>query len=146
MFIAGGKNIRHTTVNEMRTVDVYPTLLEMLDVKVPKSRSGYVVDIFEKTLLNTDKQLPKDIRYKKLALIQTHEPCVTDIVLNELYIASRFSEITVVGEAKYEELYRNNPRVSDYITADRFSQDNFDEVYCGFYNQTTGLMSHIKIK
>lgn len=147
VFIANGKDICHTEIKEMRTVDIYPTLLEILGVKIPDGRSGYVVDIFDRNVLNSEKLLrEKSLRYKKIALIQTHEMSISDIVLNELYYASRFSEITVAGEEKYEEIFRNNPRVSDFVSLECFNADSFDEVYCGFYNETTGLMKHIRIK
>ena len=42
-FIAAGKDIRHTVLHEMRTLDVYPTLLELLGAAVPAGRAGYVL-------------------------------------------------------------------------------------------------------
>lgn len=147
VFIASGKKICHTEITEMRTVDIYPTLLEMLNVKVPDGRSGFVADIFDKKILNAEKLMLSDkLHYKKIALIQTHEVSITDIILNELYIASRFAKITVIGEAKYEEIYRNNPRVTDFVAFDHFSSEDFDEVYCGFYNEASGAIDHFKVK
>jgi len=32
----------------MRTIDIYPLLLEALDCKVPDGRKGYIPDILEK--------------------------------------------------------------------------------------------------
>jgi len=71
---------------------------------------------------------------------------VTDIILNELYLENRFTHITLVGETKYEEIFRNNPRVSDFVPIENFDAEQFDEVYCGFYNETTKLMKHIRVK
>lgn len=51
-FIAAGKDIRHTVLHEMRTLDVYPTLLELLGAAVPAGRAGYVLDIFNRPLRN----------------------------------------------------------------------------------------------
>ena len=86
-----------------------------------------------------------DIRYKNIALIQTHEVSVNDIVLNELYIENRFARITVIGESKYEEIFRNNPRVYNFLPIENFDARKFDEVYCGFYNAATKLMKHIRV-
>lgn len=147
VFIACGKEIRHTEITEMRTVDIYPTLLEILKIKVPKGRSGYVADIFDRNVLNNEMLLKEEkLIYRKIALIQTHEINISDIILNELYYVSRFAEITIVGEAKYEEIFRNNPRVTAFLPFENYSDDLFDEVYCGFYNETTGLIKHIRIK
>lgn len=147
VFIACGKDIRHTEITEMRTTDIYPTLLEILGIKVPKGRSGYVADIFDRSVLNNEMLLKEEkLIYKKIALIQTHEISISDIILNELYYVSRFAEITIVGEAKYEEIFRNNPRVNAFLPFENYSDDVFDEVYCGFYNETTGLIKHIRIK
>ena len=147
VFIACGSGIRHTKISEMRTLDVYPTLLELFGIKVPPGRIGHVVEIFDKPIVNAEKLLKEDdVRYKNIALIQTHKVSVTDIILNELYIENRFARITVAGEPKYEEIFRNNPRVFDFIAIEHFNADGFDEVYCGFYNETTKLMRHIRVK
>lgn len=45
-FVMAGKDIRHKRLEEMRTLDIYPTLLEALNVDVPEGRSGYVQDVF----------------------------------------------------------------------------------------------------
>jgi predicted AlkP superfamily phosphohydrolase/phosphomutase len=146
VLIACGDGIKNTQISEMRTLDIYPTLLEMLGIKVPDGRSGFVVDIFNRPVINSDKLLRVDeIEYSKIALIQTHEVSITDIILNELYIEKRFVKITVVGEAKYEEIFRNNPRVSDFIPIDNFDARNFDEVYCGFFNNANKQMNHIRV-
>jgi predicted AlkP superfamily phosphohydrolase/phosphomutase len=145
VFIASGNGIRHARIGEMRTVDIYPTLLEMFGVFVPDGRSGYVVDIFEKPIINEVKLLKEDaVQYKRVALIQTSEISVTDIILNELYIENRFARITVVGEARYEEIFRGNPRVSDFLPFEHFDAERFEEVYCGFYNKTA--IKHIRVK
>lgn len=146
-FIVSGSGIRHTEISEMRTADIYPTLLEMLGVKIPGGRSGYVADIFDRPLINADRLLcAKSVQYRDIALIQTHEVGVMDVILNELYNGERFSRITVVGEEKYEEIFRNNPRVSDFLPFERFDEKAFAEVYAGFCNETTGAMNHIRVK
>ena len=147
VFVVSGPNIRNTTVNDMRTLDIYPTLLEMLDIRVPAGRKGYVADVFTKPIVNSEKLLKaEDVVYRKIALVQTHEVSVMDIILNELYLEKRFSLITVAGEPKYEEIFRNNPRVFDFVDMDSFDEKNYDEVYCGFYNAATKSMMHLNVK
>lgn len=147
-FIASGLGIKKNTyIDEMRTVDFYPTLLEMMKIKVPDPREGYVLDIFNRQVVNKDLLLDeKKIEKKKIAFIQCQQPSVTDIILNELYIEKRFSCITVVGEEKYREIYLNNPRVTGFVSYEEFKSDNYDEVYCGIYNQTTEEMKYMRIK
>lgn len=47
-FIISGKDIRSGNIKGMRTLDFYPTLLELFGIKVPSGREGYVLDIFKK--------------------------------------------------------------------------------------------------
>ncbi len=145
-FVMAGKDIQHKQLEEMRTLDIYPTLLEALNVDIPEGRSGYVQDIFSRPIKNRDKLLPRNVNYAKIALIQCHQPSVTDIILNELYIEKRFSHITVVGEKKYSEIYLNNPRVMEFVPYEEFRAENYDEVYCGIYNQITEEMKHMRVK
>lgn len=145
-FVAAGKNIKHTRLNEMRTVDIYPTLLELFGIQTDSDRSGYVMDIFDRQVLNEKRVLrEKKVLYNSIALIQCHQPSITDIVLNELYIKKRFSKITVVGEEKYKEIFLNNPRVSDFVPYEVFDASVFDEIYCGIYDETTNKMNHMRI-
>lgn len=147
-FIISGKGIkRNFTLVEMRTLDFYPTILEMLECKVEDERKGYVLDIFDRPVIN-EKMLLKEeeVTYKSIALIQCHQPSTTDIILNELYIEKRFSKITVVGEEKYREIFQNNPRVSDFVAYEQYNAEAFEEVYCGMYNEATKEMKHMRIK
>lgn len=146
VFLASGEGIRNTSITGMRIVDVYPTLLEMLRIEVPAGREGFVMDIFDRPAVNAGKLLKtEDVRYESIALIQAHEMSVTDIILNELYIESRFANITVVGEAKYEEMFRNNPRVSNFLSHDMFNPEDFEKIYCGFYNASSKHMAHVRV-
>ena len=146
VFLVDGSGIKKTGISEMRTLDIYPTLLEMFDIKVPAGRNGYVVDIFTKPIVNTDMVLKaRDIVYRNIALVQTHEISVMDIILNELYLEKRFSRIIVAGERRYEEIFRNNPRVFDFVDIDSFDGENYNEVYCGFYNGATKRMTHLRV-
>lgn len=147
-FIAAGTGIKQGVVlNEMRTIDFYPTLLEMFGIKVQDKRRGFVLDIFNRTLINTDMFLNEEqISYDSVALIQTGAISETDIIINELYIAKRFAKITLVGENRYREIFENNPRVASFVAYEDFSADFFSEVYCGCYVDETKNMRYVKIK
>ncbi len=145
-FIAAGKDIRHSKPEGMRTLDIYPTLLEMLGVDLPEGRSGYVQDIFSRPIVNQEHVLSKDsVVYKRTAVLQCFSPGMTDILLNELYVRNRFADFTVVGEEKYREIFLHNPRVGAFISYEAFDFCNFDQVYCGIYNETTGLTGHVLV-
>lgn len=145
-FIVSGKGIQHTTVKEMRTLDIYPTLLELFGIKVPENRSGYVADIFARPILNHERLLrPDSIKRRSIALIQSHAVSVMDIILNELYIENRFADIIVVGEERYKEIFQGNPRVAGFIPFEQYRAEHFDAVYCGIYDENSKLMRHIQV-
>lgn len=147
-FVVSGKNIKHTCLNEMRTVDIYPTLLQLFHIKIEGNRSGYVLDIFEHPIENTGNCLLREneVSYTSIALIQCQQPNITDIILNELYIEKRFSKITIVGNERYREIFLNNPRVFCFVSYEAFKAEGYDEVYCGVYNDATGEIRHVRIK
>lgn len=146
-FVLAGKDIRHVRLNEMRTLDIYPTLLELLGIEVPVERRGFVLDVFNRSVKNSAKLLKeKEVRYQSIALIQCHQPSTTDIILNELYIEKRFSKITLVGEEKYKEIFLHNPRVFAFVSYENFHSEEYDEVYCGMHNEATKEMKHMRIK
>lgn len=146
MFIASGREICHTTLEEMRTLDIYPTILELLNVPVPDGRAGFVQDIFNRPVRNETRLLRnRDISYQSAAVLQCWSPSLTDIVLNEIYVHNRFTRLTVIGEEKYREIFLHNPRVNGFLTYDEFRPAEFDAVYCGVFNETSGLTRHIQV-
>jgi len=147
-FIVSGKGIKQDYVlNEMRTVDFYPTLLEMFGIKLPVNRKGFVLDIFNREIVNKNNVLIEtQISRNRIALIQTGAMNITDIILNELYVAKRFSEITIVGNERYQEILLNNPRVSGFISYEMFDANEFEEIYCAIYNEATKEMSYMRVK
>ncbi len=145
-FIAAGKDIKHTQIEGMRNLDIYPTLLELFNITIPNGRSGFVCDIFNKNIVNEGKLLCNNSTHQsKVAVLQSYSPSITDIVLNELYLHKRFATYTVVGEEKYKEIYLHNPRVNEFINYKDFNHNNFDAVYYGVYNETSGLIGHILV-
>jgi hypothetical protein len=149
-FIMSGRDIRNRELSNMRIVDIYPTLLEALKIKIPKNRSGYVADIYERGLINYDKLLTaRGVSQKSIAFLQTHSVGLSQRFISEIFLENRFAEITVIGEEKYSEIFLNNPRVSGFISFEDYERANavksFDVVYTGIYNQSSGFMNHIKI-
>ncbi|MDR1204311.1 MAG: alkaline phosphatase family protein [Peptococcaceae bacterium] len=144
IFLAMGKNIRHTRIENARILDIYPTLLELFGCKIPDGRFGYVADIFNRPLVNVEK-LMIDGNRKLVAIIQCHAINIMDIVINEVYLADRFADITVVGDAKYMEIIINNPRVTAFVSFERFDISAYDDVYCSYYNAGSGKINHIQI-
>jgi len=146
-FIAAGKDIQHTQLMEMRTLDIYPAILELLGVKIPKGREGFVPDMFSRPVVNPDRLLRKgSIKYKTAAVIQCVSPSVTDILLNEVYVRNRFTRFTITGNERYKEIYLHNPRVSGFVPYAMFDHACFDEVYCGAYSEAGGLTGHIRVR
>ena len=145
-FLASGNAFEHKTISGMRTIDIYPILLELFGCRVPDGRLGMVPDIFKKNgLLNQER---KFIEHKKdkVALIAAHEPAIVDIVTNELYVHYRDIEITVIAEDRYEEIYRNNPRVRAFAEYSSFSPDQYDVILSTLFNRNTNKIGVITIK
>ena len=146
MFIAAGKNIKHKCLNEVRTLDIYPTILELCGCTIPQDREGYVLDILKSAYLNNKVLKEDEIKYKKIALVQAHDPNITDIMLNEIYLQNRFCKITIVGDLRYKEIFMNNPRVVNFVAFQNYKADEYEEVYGGYFNTMTKEMCHIRVK
>ena len=67
-----------TEVQDMRTLDIYPTLLEMMRVKIPEGRGGFVQDIFDRPIVNAEKLFHTDkTQYRSVAVLQCFSPSWT---------------------------------------------------------------------
>ncbi|WP_408955687.1 alkaline phosphatase family protein [Natroniella sp. ANB-PHB2] len=151
-FIATGEDIKPSKLEEMRTIDFYPTLLELFDIKVPKGREGYVLDIFkDKEIINKEKLLTKDkIKRENIAIIQDMEVSEFNRVINEVFLDHRFAKITIFGEEKYKNIFSGNPRIDDFIIVDDFELDfkeleEYDKVFISYRNRMTDQFSYISI-
>jgi arylsulfatase A-like enzyme len=142
-FIACGSGIKHTEIRGMRTLDFYPTLLEIFGL-LPDNRGGFSADIFINPLEGS-KRLESVKNRKKIALIETQARNIMDIVLSELYTEKRFADITVVGDKRYSEVISNNPRVSGFCSFEEYNAQDFDEIYCGLVNAKTMRINHFRI-
>lgn len=145
-FLAGGRDIRPSELKEMRTLDIYPTLLELLGLPIPEGRAGFVQDLFSRPLVNRERLMPAETPCRRAAVMQCASPGVTDIALNELYVHSRFTRFTVVGEERYREIFLHNPRVSGFVPWEVFDPAAFDEVYCVIHNGISGLTRHVRVR
>lgn len=152
-FIASGRMFKKgKKINEMRTIDFYPTLLEMFDIKIPDDRKGYVLDIFyKKNILNNNKLLTDDkIKRRNIAIIQNIEVPEFNRVINEVFLDNRFCNITVYGEEKYKNIFLGNPRVKSFRSINNYKLDlkelmNYDKVFFSYRNQMTGDFGYIEI-
>lgn len=145
-FVAAGKDIKNTVIHEMRTLDLYPTILELCGCKVPDDRKGYVLDIFNRECINSKVLDESKLSYKNVAVIQSHDPNVMDIIINEIYLHNRFVKITVIGDPRYKEIFMNNPRVENVIDFDKYDAKDYDEIYTGYQNTMTQEINHIRVK
>jgi hypothetical protein len=151
-FIASGQNFRKGKIDSMRSIDFYPTLLELLNIKTPLNREGYVLDIFEnKQIINEDKLITKyNHKIKNIAIIQDMEVPEFNRIINEVYLDNRFAIITIFGEEKYKNVFQCNPRVSYYkIIEDGILDMNklqeYDKIFLSYRNNKTNELNYIII-
>ncbi|MBN2525064.1 MAG: alkaline phosphatase family protein [Deltaproteobacteria bacterium] len=108
-----GKSVRQTQIQHMRTVDFYPTFLELLGIPVPEGREGFVLDIFEKPLINVSRLIHVP-PFEEIAIIQTNEVAREGDTINAVFLENRFAHITVFGQEKYRNAFLKNGRVSRF--------------------------------
>ncbi|OCL27614.1 hypothetical protein U472_03420 [Orenia metallireducens] len=152
-FIIAGEGIKKDKIGEMRTVDFYPTLLEIFDIEIPKDRQGFVLDIFSnKEIINKDKLLTKDkIKRENIAIIQNIEVPEFNRVINEVFLDNRFANITVFSEEKYKNIFLDNPRVEEVKLMKDFKLNfkefqDYDKLFIAYRNKTTGEFKYLELK
>ncbi|MPQ32551.1 hypothetical protein E4V42_14045 [Clostridium estertheticum] len=151
-FIACGELIKHSNIKDMRTVDFYPTLLELFGITIPEDREGFVLDIFkEKNIVNTKKLLTENIVVrKKIAIIQNIDIPKFNNLLNEVFLQHRFCDITVIGEKRYKESFLCNSRINRvvFIEDNKIKRDEllkYDKVFISYKNDMTNHVSYYEI-
>lgn len=151
-FIISGKDIKKGKINDMRTLDFYPTLLELFDIKIPEDREGYVLDIFEsKEIVNKDKLLKdEEIKYKKILLVQNMGVPEFNTVINEVFLDHRFHEITLICEEKYMSIFEVNPRLKEVLNKDEYNLDmdlfkDYEFLFFGYKNDATKEIKYMKL-
>ena len=108
-----GPGILPKKIESMRTVDFYPTLLEMLQMTIPGGREGFVVDIFNRELNNPHQKLVAQ-KPLEIAILQTNEVAREGDTINAVFLDYRFSRITVFGQEKYRHAFLQNGRVHHF--------------------------------
>lgn len=139
-FLISGKDIKSiSTFNNMRSIDFYPTLLELCNVKVPGNRKGYVIDILNKSEYVNEKLRYKEGEKKRIVLIQNLDVNFFNTVINETFLENRFSELTLYCEKKYESIFLQNERLSKVIGVENvldiiIDEKDYDEMVIGYHN------------
>ncbi|MEL5900047.1 alkaline phosphatase family protein [Clostridium sporogenes] len=151
-FIISGDKIQRGKIENMRTVDFYPTILELFDIKVPENREGFVLDIFKnKVIINKDKLLNQEkIKPKNIAIIQDIEVSEFNRIINEVFLSNRFCNITIVGEEKYKNIFNANLRVNKFRIVENMRIDfrelsSYDSIYISYRNNKTKQFECLEI-
>ncbi|NFT06911.1 MULTISPECIES: alkaline phosphatase family protein [unclassified Clostridium] len=151
-FIISGNKIKKGKIENMRTIDFYPTILELFDIKVPEKREGFVLDIFKnKVILNKDKLLNQEkIKFENIAIIQDIEVSEFNRIINEAFLSNRFCNITIFGEEKYENIFKANLRVNKFRKIENRRIDfkelsSYDRVYITYRNNKTKQFEYLEI-
>ncbi|WP_050606988.1 alkaline phosphatase family protein [Clostridium niameyense] len=151
-FIISGKDIKTGKVKDMRTIDFYPTLLEMFDVKIPSHRKGFVLDVFKnKKIVNEDKFITNSGNNTiNIGIIQNIDIPAFNKVVNEVFLNNRFCNIKVLGEEKYKETFLYNPRIDEFIgiknkKINKHDLQNFDKVILPYKNSLTGEVNFYEV-
>ncbi len=134
LFIAAGDKIKHTAMPNMRTVDFYPTFLELCGVSVPPGRSGMVLDIFNHDIINTQYAY-KATPGRNVLLIQNLDVNLFNSVINEFWLANRFDTLSIICEPKYISIFNANSRLAYVFGTDmHVDRSNYDCIVTGCYN------------
>lgn len=152
-FIACGEMFKEGKyIKDMRTIDFYPTLLEMFNVNVPEGRSGFVLDIFKnKNIMNKDQLYPKNKEKEEVLIIQNIEVFHFNKIINQIFLKNRFSNITVLCEEKYKHIFELNARLSDVIGYRENElnilslKEKYDRVFIPKKNITEGSWEYIEL-
>lgn len=143
-----GKDIKKGNIEDMRTVDIYPTILELFNCEIPNNRKGFVQNIFtDNHDLVNEERLYKPIKKEKVLLIQSEEISEFNRAINEFYKQNRFAEIHVYGEEKYKKVLLANDQVEGfYSMKEDLINLSCEKVYAVYHNRKTKVIQFIEIK
>lgn len=150
-FIACGEKIKHCQISDMRTVDFYPTLLEWLDIKVPKGRSGFVLDIFKnKDICNKDRLIPQEVKKINIGILQNIDIPTFNKIVNEVFLQNRFATITILGKGRYIDSFLSNSRVDEFIDIEDIKCDikyfnKFDKVIIPYQDNLNNKLDYYEL-
>ncbi|WP_342557438.1 alkaline phosphatase family protein [Lysinibacillus sp. FSL P4-0201] len=132
MIWSGEKILKGIETDEMRTLDVYPTILELLNITIPKDREGYIIPLVNKDIVNKNYEYPKKPNVKKVLFIQTIPVNEFNGFLNEYYYENRFTQIDVAIDIRYEQVFKVNYQVNEIINVDNLMSvdySKYDKVF-----------------
>lgn len=135
-------------ISYMRTLDIYPTILELLGCKIPSLREGYVLPILNKEIGNTEYVYPINVEYKDVLFIQTCQVNEFNTFINEYYFENRFHNIYVAIDMRYEEVFKVNMQVKGIFSNDEVQKrlNCFSKVIVPYFDQKNSIRNHIFLK
>lgn len=150
-FIAVGEKFQNKKIANMRTIDFYPTLLEMFDIDVPLDREGKVLNIFNKTKINNANIVLNEKEHNgKILVIQNVDIPNLNTILNKIFLKNRFYSLYVLGEKKYEKALKLNTRVKKFIKNGTIGKkemfETYDKIIIPYYNKQNKKLSYYVIE
>lgn len=151
-FIGSGPLFRNKKIKDMRTVDFYPTLLEMFDIEVPDKRQGKVLDILTKKRIKNEKIFLEEekVNYKNIAIIQNIDIPQFNIIINKVFLNNRFSKIDVYGEYRYKNAIMFNTKVDKFYDINSIDKKEmfakYDIVIIPYFNKKNGELNYYTLK
>lgn len=111
--------------DEMRTLDIYPTILELLDIDIPSNREGYIIPLLNKEIKNKNYVYPIKPIYKRVLYIQTCTVNELNGFIKEYYYDNRFTQIDVAIDMRYEQVFKANYQVNKIIDIEELISVNY---------------------
>ncbi|MGE7672169.1 alkaline phosphatase family protein [Lysinibacillus sp. NPDC094403] len=130
-----GENIKkNESLAEMRTLDIYPTILDILGIEIPKEKEGYILPIVKNgNEKNISYKFPNEIKKRIVLLLQTCEVSVFNSFINEYSIKNRFNEIHVMILPEYKEVFKINKQVKKVLLlGEEINKNNYDEILIAY--------------
>lgn len=116
IMIWSGENIlKGIETDEIRTLDIYPTILELLNITIPEDREGYIIPLLNKEIINRDYEFPAKFKRNKILFIQTTVVNDLNSFINEYFYENRFTKIDVAIDMRYEQVFNANYQVNKII-------------------------------
>lgn len=130
-----GENIKENgTLVNMRTLDIYPTILDILGIEIPQEKEGYILPIVKNgNESNISYMFPNEINGKKILLLQTCEVNVFNSFINEFSIKNRFDDLHVMVLPEYKEVFKVNKQVKKVLlVGEEINESDYDEILIAY--------------
>ncbi|WP_313372990.1 alkaline phosphatase family protein [Lysinibacillus pakistanensis] len=145
-----GKEIKKSTIQGTRVIDIYPTILELFNIKVPEGRKGYIPDIFNKhELVNKDRKLGDYLPTfnEKVLIVQTCEVNVMNSYFSKYFYQNRFKDIYVLGQEKYRDIFLAGDHIKGFISVnEKYDKSKFVDIVVPYKNNRSDEFEFISIK